>query len=66
MPPLIISVAGLMLAGWLLDVVQHWPVFNKIPELFILVPVLLNLKGNLEMNLASRLSTSLALNPFQL
>ncbi|CAJ0903899.1 5847_t:CDS:2 [Entrophospora sp. SA101] len=58
MPPLIISVAGLMLAGWLLDVVQHWPVFNKIPELFILVPVLLNLKGNLEMNLASRLSTS--------
>ncbi|RHZ61844.1 hypothetical protein Glove_345g24 [Diversispora epigaea] len=58
MPPLIISVAGLMFAGWLLDLVQHWPVFNKVPELFILVPVLLNLKGNLEMNLASRLSTS--------
>ncbi|CAG8440186.1 3051_t:CDS:10 [Diversispora eburnea] len=58
MPPLIISVVGLMFAGWLLDLVQHWPVFNEVPELFVLVPVLLNLKGNLEMNLASRLSTS--------
>ncbi|CAG8768846.1 1125_t:CDS:10 [Dentiscutata erythropus] len=57
-PPILISVVGLMLAGWLLDMVQSWPVFVKVPELYILVPVLLNLKGNLEMNLASRLSTS--------
>ncbi|GBC41027.2 solute carrier family 41 member 1-like [Rhizophagus irregularis DAOM 181602=DAOM 197198] len=56
-PPLLVSVAGLMSAGWLLDVVQYWPVFTKVTELFVLVPVLLNLKGNLEMNLASRLST---------
>ena len=37
---------------------QYWPVFTRVTELFVLVPVLLNLKGNLEMNLASRLSTS--------
>ena len=32
--------------------------FIKTPELFILIPILLNLKGNLEMNLAARFSTS--------
>jgi len=32
-------------------------VFDKVPEVFILVPALLGLKGNLEMTLASRLST---------
>lgn len=32
--------------------------FEQVSELFILVPVLLNLKGNLEMNLAARFSTS--------
>lgn len=37
---------------------QSWRVFVRIEELFILVPILLNLKGNLEMNLAARFSTS--------
>ena len=41
-----------------LDTVQHWPVFVEISEIFILVPALLGLKGNLEMTLASRLSTA--------
>lgn len=36
---------------------QHWEVFRHIPQLFILVPALLGLKGNLDMTLASRLST---------
>lgn len=36
---------------------QHWVVFEKVNELMILVPALLGLKGNLEMTLASRLST---------
>jgi solute carrier family 41 len=36
---------------------QHWPVFKVVSEVFILVPALLGLKGNLEMTLASRLST---------
>jgi len=32
-------------------------VFKEITEIYILVPALLGLKGNLEMTLASRLST---------
>ncbi|KAG0097322.1 hypothetical protein BGZ93_002987 [Podila epicladia] len=55
---LVIAVSGLICAGWLLDVIQHWQVFIDISELIILIPILLNLKGNLEMNLASRLSTA--------
>lgn len=31
--------------------------FREVPEVFLLVPALLGLKGNLEMTLASRLST---------
>ncbi|KAI9328306.1 hypothetical protein DFJ73DRAFT_800621, partial [Zopfochytrium polystomum] len=53
-----LSLAGLILAGSLLNhLQQEWVVFKK-SELFILVPTLLGLKGNLEMNLASRLSTA--------
>ena len=37
---------------------QHWTVFTEVSEVFILVPALLGLKGNLEMTLASRLSTA--------
>jgi solute carrier family 41 len=36
---------------------KHWPVYQEISEVYILVPALLGLKGNLEMTLASRLST---------
>ncbi|KAI8885224.1 MgtE-domain-containing protein [Backusella circina FSU 941] len=57
-PSLLICVIGLIFAGWMMDIYQHWEVFTKVSELFILVPVLLNLKGNLEMNLAARFSTS--------
>ncbi|KAI9273735.1 hypothetical protein BY458DRAFT_508086 [Sporodiniella umbellata] len=57
LPSLIICVIGLVVAGWMMDIYQHWQVFTDISELFILVPVLLNLKGNLEMNLAARFST---------
>lgn len=37
--------------------VQLWNVFRSIPQLLILVQPLLGLKGNVEMTLASRLST---------
>jgi solute carrier family 41 len=47
----------MVLAGLLLNLVQHWQLFTEVPEVFILVPALLGLKGNLEMTLASRLST---------
>ena len=55
--PFIVAGYGMVGAGVVLDIVQHWPVFEQINELFILVPALLGLKGNLEMTLASRLST---------
>nr|XP_037280892.1 solute carrier family 41 member 1-like isoform X2 [Rhipicephalus microplus] len=55
--PFLIAGFGTVGAGLVLDVIQHWKVFQKMSELFILVPALLGLKGNLEMTLASRLST---------
>lgn len=42
-------------------VFQHWQVFKVITEVFILVPALVGLKGNLEMTLAARLSTAVGL-----
>ncbi|CAI7993975.1 Solute carrier family 41 member 1 [Geodia barretti] len=56
--PFMIAGFGMMAAGLLLDKVQHWDVYVNINEIFILVPALLGLKGNLEMTLASRLSTA--------
>lgn len=56
--PFLIAGLGTVAAGILLDKVQHWKVYVDIPEVFILVPALLGLKGNLEMTLASRLSTA--------
>lgn len=55
--PYIIAGFGTVGAGMVLDVVQHTDVFVQVSEIFILVPSLLGLKGNLEMTLASRLST---------
>lgn len=42
-------------------ILQHWDVFKYVTEVFILVPALLGLKGNLEMTLASRLSTAVSI-----
>ena len=56
--PYIMAALGLVAAGLVLDDVQHWEVFNKVKELYVLVPSLLGLKGNLEMTLASRMSTA--------
>lgn len=55
--PFLTAGFGTVGAGLVLDVVQRWPAFVHISELFILVPALLGLKGNLEMTLAARLST---------
>ncbi|XP_034251993.1 solute carrier family 41 member 1-like [Thrips palmi] len=55
--PFLVAGLGMVGAGLVLDVVQHWDVFRVVTEVFILVPALLGLKGNLEMTLASRLST---------
>lgn len=56
-PPYLCAGLGMVGAGLVLDTVQYWHVFQSTPELFILVPALIGLKGNLEMTLASRLST---------
>ncbi|OXB82993.1 UNVERIFIED_CONTAM: hypothetical protein H355_001336 [Colinus virginianus] len=67
--PFLLAGLGMVAAGLLMDVVQvgcfhpflpfqHWEVFRTITEVFILVPALVGLKGNLEMTLASRLSTA--------
>lgn len=49
-----------------LCVFQHWEVFKVITEVFILVPALVGLKGNLEMTLAARLSTAVCQPSWQL
>ncbi|NWX03872.1 S41A1 protein, partial [Caloenas nicobarica] len=56
--PFLLAGFGTVAAGMVLDIVQHWDVFKYVTEIFILVPALLGLKGNLEMTLASRLSTA--------
>ena len=53
-PPYLCAGLGMVAAGLVLDSVQYWPVFQTLPELFIMVPALIGLKGNLEMTLASR------------
>ncbi|VDO30024.1 unnamed protein product [Brugia timori] len=55
--PFVPAGLGMVFAGFVLDIVQHWNLFIEVPETFILVPALLGLKGNLEMTFASRLST---------
>ncbi|XP_007910335.1 solute carrier family 41 member 1 [Callorhinchus milii] len=56
--PFLLAGFGTVAAGMVLDIVQHWEVFREVTEVFILVPALLGLKGNLEMTLAARLSTA--------
>nr|XP_027787722.1 solute carrier family 41 member 3 isoform X3 [Marmota flaviventris] len=56
--PFVLAGLGLSWAGVLLHYFQHWPVFLEVKDLLTLVPPLVGLKGNLEMTLASRLSTA--------
>jgi len=56
--PFMFAGLGLSGAGVLLNYFQHWPVFVEVKDLLTLVPPLVGLKGNLEMTLASRLSTA--------
>ncbi|XP_030625186.1 solute carrier family 41 member 1 isoform X3 [Chanos chanos] len=56
--PYLVAGLGMVASGFIMDLIQHWEVFKVITEVFILVPALVGLKGNLEMTLASRLSTA--------
>lgn len=55
--PFLIAGIGTCFAGIILDHVQYWSVFQQVDELYLLLPALLGLKGNLQMTLASRFST---------
>ncbi|XP_073745975.1 solute carrier family 41 member 3 [Callorhinus ursinus] len=56
--PILLSGLGMLTAGLVMNIIQHWPVFVEVKDLLTLVPPLVGLKGNLEMTLASRLSTA--------
>ena len=45
--PYLVAGLGMVGAGVVLDIVQHWRVFDVVDELFILVPSLLGLKGTI-------------------
>eukprot|EP00158_Paraphelidium_tribonemae_P003925 Partr_v1_DN26469_c0_g2_i4_m23717 putative solute carrier family 41 member len=53
-----ISIVGLVAAGLLLKRMQTMEIISEVTELIILVPVLLNLKGNLDLNMSTRLATA--------
>lgn len=55
--PFLLAGLGMVAAGVLLNQVKYWRVFLEVPELMVMVPPLLGLKGNLEMTLACRMST---------
>ncbi|CAN7939924.1 unnamed protein product, partial [Ixodes hexagonus] len=53
--PFLLAGLGMVAAGVLLNQVKDWRVFLEVPELMVMVPPLLGLKGNLEMTLACRI-----------
>ncbi|KAF8344133.1 Mg transporter [Cantharellus anzutake] len=57
-PTLFATVIGMVVTGELLVRISTWRVMRVLDELFIMIPMLTNMKGNLEMNLSARLSTA--------
>ncbi|KAI6211763.1 hypothetical protein M3Y96_00469000 [Aphelenchoides besseyi] len=55
--PFLLAGLGMVAAGLLLERASSWYFLSTVKEALIMVPALLGLKGNLEMTLASRLST---------
>lgn len=49
--PFIFAGLGNVATGYMLSNVQTWAVFKNVPQLIILIPALLGLKGNVEMTL---------------
>ena len=58
LPVMLCALAGLLLSGMELDHMTTWKTFSKVDKFLILVPIMLNLKGNLEMNLSLRMATA--------
>ncbi|KAH7093939.1 hypothetical protein BKA62DRAFT_721678 [Auriculariales sp. MPI-PUGE-AT-0066] len=57
-PTLLLTTVGLVFTGELLERISEWKAFKRVDDLIILIPMLINLKGNLEMNLSARLATA--------
>ncbi|KAF7290467.1 Mg transporter [Mycena kentingensis (nom. inval.)] len=57
-PTLLFMTLGLLFTGEMLDHVSRWQAMSQVDQLIMIVPVVLNLKGNLEMNLSARLGTA--------
>ncbi|KAJ7144974.1 solute carrier family 41 member 1 [Mycena crocata] len=57
-PTLLFTTVGLLFTGELLDHVSRWRAMREVDQLIMIIPVVLNLKGNLEMNLSARLGTA--------
>ncbi|KAI0034981.1 hypothetical protein K488DRAFT_44212 [Vararia minispora EC-137] len=57
-PTLLFTTVGTILTGELLEHVSRWKALTTVNELIMIIPVMLNLKGNLEMNLSARLGTA--------
>ncbi|KAI0303295.1 hypothetical protein B0F90DRAFT_1816136 [Multifurca ochricompacta] len=58
LPTLLFTTVGIVFTGELFDKISHWKAMTSVNELILIVPVILNLKGNIEMNLSSRLGTA--------
>ncbi|KAF4614609.1 hypothetical protein D9613_003392 [Agrocybe pediades] len=57
-PTLLMTTVSLLFTGKLLDKVSHWRAMREVDQLIMIIPVVLNLNGNLEMNLSARLGTA--------
>jgi len=57
-PTLFASVIGMLIVGELMERISTWRALKQQDDLFIMIPMLLNMKGNLELNLSARLSTA--------
>ncbi|KAI0270288.1 hypothetical protein BGY98DRAFT_1100771 [Russula aff. rugulosa BPL654] len=58
LPTLLITTLSSLFTGKLFSKISHWRAMTSVNELIAIVPVILNLKGNIEMNLSARLGTA--------
>ena len=58
-PTLLLASLALAVTGGVLDQAQHWVVFQTRTAYFVAMPMLFGIKGNLDMTLASRLTSAL-------
>ena len=58
-PTLVLASIALAVTGSVLDKAQHWAVFEARTAYFVAMPMLFGIKGNLDMTLASRLTSAL-------